>query len=211
MARMTEATGSVPSSLRPMLGAVLAGGQSRRFGRDKTLVEVDGVPMAARAAHALAQVCDEVVLVSSQAAPDVWDTVVPDLRPGLGPLAGIEAALRHGVDRGAASVFVLAADLPQVGPDIVEAVAAGAAPPEPDGRAPLATAASREGDPDFEPLCAVYRIGCLQEVTRLLDHGERAARALVAAVGGRKVVLDPEAAQAVSVNINVPDDLDRIP
>ena len=76
---------------------------------------------------------------------------------------------------------------------------------------PLAAAASRGGEPDFEPLCAAYDIQCAQMATRLLDGGEQAARALVEAVNGRKVALTPEEARTVSVNVNVPADLDRIP
>ena len=193
-----------------MLGAVLAGGESRRFGRDKTLVEVDGVPMAVRAAETLDLVCDEVVVVSSRAVPDFGGRVVPDLRPGQGPLAGIESALRHGVERGVASVFVLAADLPRVGSDIVEAVVEGAIATGPGEEEVMAAAAHRVGNPDFEPLCAVYRIGCLETVTSLLDEGEQAARALVETVEGRRVVLDPAAAWAVSLNVNFPEDLDRL-
>lgn len=215
-------THTTPDALtvRPLIGAVLAGGSSRRFGRDKTSVEVDGVPMVLRAKAALEAVCDEVVIVSSRPGSGSWGTVIPDLRPGFGPLAGIESALHHAVERGAAAVFVLAADLPHVGPDVIRAVASavtpGATGSEPgSGGAgktrPLAAAASRVGEPDFEPLCAIYRVECADEVGRLLDEGERAARALVEAVDGRKVDLTPEAARAVSVNVNVPADLDRRP
>lgn len=207
---MRGAAGSVPSSIRPVLGAVLAGGESRRFGRDKTRVAVDGVPMAVRAAETLARVCDEVVVVSSRPVPDFGGRVVPDLRPGQGPLAGIESALRHGMDRGAASVFVLASDLPLVDSDIVEVVIEGATGTGPDGEEVMAAAAHRVGNPDFEPLCAVYRISCLDTVTHLLDNGEQAARALVEAVEGRRVVLNAAAAWAVSLNVNLPEDLDRL-
>ncbi len=207
---VTDLADSIPASLRPLLGAVLAGGQSRRFGRDKIAVEVEGVPMVLRAVRALEALCDDVVLVSSRDVPDSWGTVIPDDRPGLGPLAGIEAALRHGAERNAAAVFILAADLPHVGPEIVAAVTAGLTPAS-DSAPPLAAAASRHGQPDFEPLCAAYDIQCAEVVTRLLDGGERAARALVEAVDGRKIVLTPEEARAVSANVNVPADLDRIP
>lgn len=217
---MTGSTGTEAPTLRPLLGAVMAGGRSRRFGRDKTRVEVDGVPMVLRAKAALEAVCDQVVIVSSRPGPDSWGTVIEDLRPGTGPLAGIESALRLAEERGAAAVFVLAADLPHVGPDVVRAVASAVTPEAIGSESgsggagetrPLAAAASRVGEPDFEPLCAIYRVECVGEVGRLLDEGERAARALVEAVNGRKVDLTPEAARAVSVNVNVPADLDRRP
>ena len=197
----------IPLSLRPMIGAVLAGGESRRFGRDKATTEIEGVPMVLRASRALAAVCDEVVIVSSRSVSESWGTVLRDLRPGFGPLAGIESALHHAFNNQAAAVFVLATDLPSVGPEVIEAVALGAV--ESDANRVLAAAASRRGDPDFEPLCSVYRTECVDIVTGLLDKGERAARSLFEAVDGKKVVLNSGSARAVSVNVNLPADLDR--
>ena len=49
-----------------MIGAVLAGGESRRFGRDKAATEIEGVPMVLRASHALAAVCDDVVSIHAR-------------------------------------------------------------------------------------------------------------------------------------------------
>ena len=47
-----------------LVGVVLTGGASRRMGRTKALVEIDGVPMAARVAAALAGAgCESVVLL----------------------------------------------------------------------------------------------------------------------------------------------------
>ena len=75
---VTDLADSIPASLRPLLGAVLAGGQSRRFGRDKIAVEVEGVPMVLRAVRALEALCDDVVLVA----------------PGSDVLSVLEASLR---------------------------------------------------------------------------------------------------------------------
>ena len=76
-----------------MLGAVRAGGESRRFGSDKSSALVIGETLLARAGGTLARVFEDVVVVSSRATePAPWPCV-PDRRPGLGPLAGIEAAL----------------------------------------------------------------------------------------------------------------------
>ena len=52
-------------------GAVLTGGKSRRMGRDKALVEVDGEPMALRVAHALVEAC-EVAREFRFLYPDEW-------------------------------------------------------------------------------------------------------------------------------------------
>ncbi|MDH3424699.1 MAG: molybdenum cofactor guanylyltransferase, partial [Gemmatimonadota bacterium] len=180
-----------------LLGAVLAGGRSRRFGRDKTAESIRGAPMIERAVDALASCCADVVVVSSREDTPVgpWRTI-PDDRPDLGPLAGIETALAEAARFGCGAVFVLAADLPLVQSGTVADVVAELG----EGRA---AAAAREGDPDFEPLCAVYRTDCLDDVAALLDGGESAARALLERVGGARAPVDPR----TLVNVNTEADL----
>ncbi len=184
----------------PILGAVLAGGRSSRFGRDKGLARLDGERLLDRAAGTLRSVCDVVVVVSSRPEHEVDGIArIPDLRQDQGPLAGIEAALRHAEGVGAAAVFVLACDLPTVDASVVRAIvgtvgdAAAAAP-------------RRDGPPGFEPLCALYRVSCGDVTARLLDEGERGAYALFEHVGGKVVEMDGAPAL---LNVNTPADLAR--
>lgn len=197
-----------------ILGAVLAGGVGRRFGGDKTKAEVGGLPMIRRAWEALSDSCEEVVVVSSRAdTPEGPWRVTPDLRPAAGPLAGIEAALTAlgeavsrsgGAERqespGArGAVAVLAADMPLVdGVAVARLVDAyrGA-----DARV-QAVAAARNGEPPFEPLCAVYSMGCLPVATALLDEGRWAAVNLFSAMSGLTVALG----DAASMNVNTRED-----
>ena len=183
-----------------ILGAVLAGGRSSRFGRDKGLARLGGERLLDRAVETLRAVCDVVVIVSSRPEHQVEDaTRIPDLRHDHGPLAGIEAALRHAEAVGASGVFVLACDLPTVDASVLRAVidAVGDAP---------AAAPRRDGPPGFEPLCALYRVSCVDVAARLLDEGERGAYALFEHVGG--AVIDVEGASAL-LNVNTPADLAR--
>jgi len=76
-------------------GFVLAGGASRRMGRDKALVLLDGVPLAARVAAVLAAGgCEPVSLVGRQ--PELgglgWPVVV-EAEEDRHPLWGVAAAL----------------------------------------------------------------------------------------------------------------------
>lgn len=155
--------------------------------------------MIERAVEALHGACSEVIVVSSRAdTPDGPWRIVPDRRPDRGPLAGIEAAL---IEAGRRPLLVLAADLPLVDTVAVQALvqAFRSAPPSVD-----AVAASRDGDPAFEPLFAVYRRRCLPKVARLLDEGHGAARELFVAVEGWTVRVSGDVA---SVNVNTEEDL----
>lgn len=91
-----------------ILGAVLAGGQSTRFGSDKALAEIAGRTLLARAVDTLAGWCEYVVVVGRKQAPA---PCIPDWpRPGMGPLGGIAAALRLAQDQGYASVLTCGVD-----------------------------------------------------------------------------------------------------
>lgn len=92
-------------------GAVLCGGASRRLGRDKAQVELDGRPMAARVASALHEAgADGVVAVGGDRAAiaAMGLEVVDDDQPGAGPLGATITALRRWPGQ---TVAVLACDL----------------------------------------------------------------------------------------------------
>ncbi|KLE34575.1 molybdenum cofactor guanylyltransferase [Aurantiacibacter luteus] len=103
-----------------ILGAVLAGGQSSRFGSDKALAELGGETLLERAVASLSRWCDRVVVVGREQAPA---PTLPDWpAPGMGPLGGIAAALRHAEAEGFASVLTCGVDsarLPQDLPDLL--------------------------------------------------------------------------------------------
>jgi molybdopterin-guanine dinucleotide biosynthesis protein A len=77
-----------------MVGYVLAGGASSRFGQDKALIEVGGKPMLARMCELLRGVVDEVnVVAPAEKYLSIGVKSVVDLWPGEGPLGGIVTAL----------------------------------------------------------------------------------------------------------------------
>jgi molybdopterin-guanine dinucleotide biosynthesis protein A len=125
--------------------AVLAGGASRRMGRDKATLAVGGVALAAGVLAAAAEVADPVVLVAPEGHParGLSPRVVTD--PGEGPLAALAAALAA---LEADHVLVLAGDHPGLAVELLAQLVALA----PGGEA----VACRRG-PRLEPLVAVYR------------------------------------------------------
>ncbi|MCH7494318.1 molybdenum cofactor guanylyltransferase [bacterium] len=74
---------------------VLAGGKSRRMGRPKALLELDGVGFLERVLTTLGQRIPRVFIVGAPPEPQrftAWETV-PDLLPGHGVLSGLHAGL----------------------------------------------------------------------------------------------------------------------
>lgn len=102
-----------------ILGAVLAGGQSSRFGSDKALAEFRGHTLLAHAVDTLSGWCEHIIVVGRETAPA---PTLPDWpRAGMGPLGGIAAALHHARDEGyeflltcGVDSFGLPEDLPEL-------------------------------------------------------------------------------------------------
>ena len=165
------------------LGAVLAGGQSSRFGSDKALALLDGQTLLTRAVDTLAQWCDAVVVVGRSEAPA---PTIPDWpRAQMGPLGGIAAALRHGAATGHSEVLTCGVD--SVGlPD--------------DLPARLAPAPAYLAD---QPVVGLWPASAASDVAAILDGtGKHSLRALAERLGARAVTLEANPA-----NINTPADL----
>jgi molybdopterin-guanine dinucleotide biosynthesis protein A len=180
--------------------AVLAGGRSRRMGRDKATLEVGGVPLARLALAAAAAVADPVVLVAPDGHPArrLGARVVPD--PGQGPLPALAAALAA-LD--APHVLVLAGDHPGLQPALLRWLVRLRAEGE-------AVACRRAGR--LEPLVAVYRRApAMAAAGERLAAGDRSLVALLAALRTRVVEeaewrpLDP--AGRSFVDLDAPADL----
>ncbi|MDE8652380.1 molybdenum cofactor guanylyltransferase [Novosphingobium album (ex Liu et al. 2023)] len=103
-----------------ILGAVLAGGLSTRFGSDKALAELHGHTLLAHAVDLLSGWCEHVVVVGRAMAPA---PTLPDWPgPGGGPLGGLAAALHHACDENYAAVLSCGVDslgLPEDLPDLL--------------------------------------------------------------------------------------------
>lgn len=117
--RMPHTLQPMPSSTQAKFpdlrtrGLILAGGGATRLdGRDKALIPLGDQPLLAHVRARLAPQVDTVVLSSNASAETYANfglTVIPDLLPGVGPLAGVHAAASAWPDEAIVSVAV---DLP---------------------------------------------------------------------------------------------------
>jgi len=196
-----------------VLGAVLAGGGSRRMGQDKAVMELAGQTLMERAVGVLETVLEEVIVVAPRRRryADLKVALVPDIRPNLGPLGGIHTALDHGAGR---PVFVLACDMPLVTGDLVRWVAGHRpdnASGEPQDSKPWARVVrDRHG---AQPLCGLYSGACLPAVERALEEHRLSARDLLNHLETEVLDLDPGAAwysPRLLSNVNVMRDLTEL-
>ena len=151
------------------MGVVLAGGESRRFGREKALYPLLGRPMAGWALEALKAWTSEQVVITNDG--EVAEALgVPgraDRVSGLGPLGGLHTALTWARERGREGVFLLACDLPLVTEALVGRIL-GKWPEEAGAVVP-----GSFGPLGFEPLCGGYGVSGLPELENLIETGRR--------------------------------------
>lgn len=93
-----------------ILGVVLAGGQSRRFGSDKALAQLNGQSLLERAVHSLAALCDAVCVAGRKDVPSPALAVNDWPKASMGPLGGLAGALRYAHSHGFASVLSTSVD-----------------------------------------------------------------------------------------------------
>ena len=147
---------------------ILSGGRSRRMGRDQGNLRLGTQTLLERMTAGRAPLFDGVYVSVDRPGRYPGCRELPDLRPGQGPLAGLEAAFRL---TGAAEVFLAAVDLPFAPPALAARVARAGT----GGDAVVIR--RRDGTP--EPLFALYRRSCLPQLTACLDGGRRAMKALL--------------------------------
>jgi molybdopterin-guanine dinucleotide biosynthesis protein A len=191
-----------PARLRDVDGAVLLGGASRRMGRDKAWLPIDGVPCAVRVARALAGACETVWLVGGAAPDAAPGHRVPDPAGPRCALRGLVGALEASR---AAHVLVVATDLPWVSPALLSAL----------GAAPTADAVVPRDARGPHPLCARYARATVLAAARprLADATDLSLRGLLAAVhtvwleGDALARGDPDG--TALTNVNTPEDARR--
>ena len=195
---------------------VLAGGDSRRLGRDKAALAVGGATLTARAARRLLGVCRRVVVA------DRGRGLMPDLPclpdgPGAGPAAGILGAALACPGH---PLLVLACDLPCVPEALLWELRELREPREPVSAAPAEAAGAADWvvprwERGLEPLCALYRPGALMALQAAVARGVAAPHRLAEDAGLRVRYLEGERLRRFGVpadlflNLNTTHDLER--
>lgn len=184
----------------PVYGLVLSGGQSRRMGRDKALLEYAGETQLGRAVRLLERHLERVFV---SVRPDQADDAerrrfaqVIDRYTDIGPAAGILSALDTEPD---VAWLVLACDLPNANDETIAMLL------RQRSEQPF-TAFRSSGDGLPEPLCAIFRPLAREIVAGFVREGIVCPRKMMIRSDTQLLDLpDPAALD----NVNTPEDLER--
>lgn len=169
-----------------LCGAILAGGQARRFGSDKAQALLDGERLIDRAIASLQpQVC-ELVICGRQLPARTCIADRPG--PGLGPLGGLAGALHHARQHDMRAVLSTGCDIVNLPADIADRLSG-------EGAAIVGAL----------PVVGLWPVDLAEPLDTFLDEGGRSLYAFADTIGARRITL-PEPL----LNINRPEDLERL-
>lgn len=182
---------------------ILAGGMSRRMGRDKAALPFGEETMLSRLVRLYRPHFDMTAV--SLNTPGRFDTYgameVVDRRPGEGPMAGLESAF---LDTGADVIFLTGTDLPLGDPLLARHLT------EQLQGHDACLIRSEKGP---EPLFAVYSRSCLPSIRQALDEGRRSMYSLLQMVDALELPaqeLTQFPIENILTNVNDPQEYSRV-
>ncbi len=150
------------SLIKDVSGVILVGGKSRRYGKNKALVKIDGIPLIERVIRVMSHLFQHLVLITN--TPDVYShlelPMYEDIIKGLGPIGGIYTGLSVIPDEAG---FFVACDMPLLNQDLIYHIVKSQE--NNDVVVPRISGM-------METLHALYSKGCLPTIERLIASRE---------------------------------------
>ena len=177
---------------------ILAGGRSRRMGRDKSLLPFGGYPTLAEYQYRrLARIFSRVSLSSKEGKFTFDAPLIPDRSEQFSPMIAL-ASILEGAE--AKAVFVLGVDMPFVEKEVIEELRKASSDK------PLAEIVVARSPTGVEPLCAIYRRSLLPKIEKLIASGNHRLRSLLETSPTLEI---PFSETGPFVNLNHPEEYER--
>lgn len=186
--------------MNPVPAYVLAGGRSSRFGSDKARAIVHGQPLLRHVATLLQPVAASITVVADRVGKydDLGLRTIADRQPGLGPLAGLDAALSD-LPAGSGWLLLCCCDAVILRAEWLNQLCAAPRGPE------LAIAMRSR---HWQPMPALYARDAHPLVSALLSDSNRSMQRLLDELPTRALPLPPD--WPANWQINTPEDHERL-
>lgn len=183
-------------------GVIVAGGKSRRMGRDKALLASGGETLLDRTVRVLRSCATDILIVGRNGSADSSVRWIPDGEPGRGPLAGLVDGLHAARFP---HVMAVACDLPFLDERVLRRLLTLAAGHD----AVVPVIGSRA-----QPLHAIYMKHALPILEKRFAGGDGSLRDAIRALRVRWVheaeLIDLDSQLRSFVNVNTPEDWNRV-
>ena len=185
-------------------GVILAGGENRRMGSDKSLLPLNGARLIDHIYSKMSEIFEEVIIAtnSGDLYKDIPCNKVSDVYDGMGPLAGIHSGLKHASnDR----IFVVACDMPFISREVIRNICSHI------GSGDVLLPLTHQG---HEPLHALYEKSCLPAIEKVVDMGEKRISSIFDIVKVNEIsfqdISNESSDEKSFLNINSPEDYFRL-
>jgi molybdopterin-guanine dinucleotide biosynthesis protein A len=185
-------------------GVILAGGSSRRYGKNKAFLEIGGIRLIEQITEEMRNIFKRVILVTNdkKGYEYLGIPVVEDLIKGLGPIGGIYTGL---MSIPVQSGFFVACDMPFINRQLVRYMVGLQ-----DNHSAVVPSVANE----IEPLHAIYARSCLDPIMNLIDSKRYQVRLFYDQIRVRYVKEDEirrfGSPSRAFLNINTPDEFTKI-
>lgn len=195
----------------PIEGFVLAGGQSRRMGRNKANLLLGGTTLTDRAAAVLAEAADPVYVVGSLPGGPASLKIIADEPVGKnarGAIVGLYTALFHAKSDW---IIVLACDLPFVSGELLTRMVSVVTQFEDNPNDNTDAVLAEQPDGRIQPLCGLYRVQvCLPGIRKMISEDNWRLQDLSKYLSTRILRFSEfeeiPLADNLFLNVNTPDD-----
>jgi molybdopterin-guanine dinucleotide biosynthesis protein A len=156
--------------MNDLLGAIIAGGLSTRYGSPKALARVRGERIVDHVAVALRSVTTDVVAIVNDPAlgAEIDLPQRPDVLRDIGALAGVHSALLWARDLDASGIIAVGSDMPFVNSALLRRLVRLHMAGDADVTVP-----ESDGPRGIEPLCACYALTCVDAIERAVARGDK--------------------------------------
>jgi molybdopterin-guanine dinucleotide biosynthesis protein A len=145
--------------IKDVSGLILAGGESSRYGKNKALVHINGIPLIQRVSRVMQTLFQEVILITN--TPDEYSflnlPMYEDIIKGLGPLGGLFTGLTMMANDAG---FLVGCDMPFLNRELIRHIV---------GIRDNCDVIVPKISGLMEPLHALYSKGCLPYLRKLID------------------------------------------
>jgi len=182
-----------------ILGVILAGGQSRRFGQDKAAANLGERSLIE---HVLARAMPQVgAMAVSGRDYGLGVPVIADMMPGEGPLGGILSSLAWAREKGFGAIASFSCDAPFLPADLVAKLTL-----------PIhlgATSSYARSLSGWHPVFAIWPVSVTAELGALYEDGVRALKAAQDRLNGAPVAFPEGPAPGGDMFFNINRQIDQ--
>ncbi|MCF8372335.1 MAG: molybdenum cofactor guanylyltransferase [Bacteroidales bacterium] len=186
-----------------LCGIILAGGESKRMGRDKTILRFEGQSLVERMVHILSPFCQNILISSNNRLHQgIGYEVIADAIPSKGPIGGIYSCL---IKSEYTYNMVLPADVPLISIELIHFLLENAHPQK------ISAIVTPTGF--IEPLCAIYPTTIIPALKDFIESGSNKLIDFLEAENFHPVQLSKEHSfyhPKLLMNINTPEDFEKL-